>query len=199
MSSPEAALAALAAQLRADASVISPHVCDPGQAEPALGQLAAAGPRAAEARGEYALLVESIREGYLLHYGEPRVVVGADADLALLAGDYLYALGLERLAALGDLAAIRELADLISLSAQLHEAGGERAADILWLASVTVVASGTTPAHEQGKSDLRQESDGAPSALWQATLRIAQRSGLEDRLGHAAEAIGLEHRQDLSA
>ena len=32
-----------------------------------------------------------------------RVVRGAEPDLALLAGDYLYALGLERLAALGDL------------------------------------------------------------------------------------------------
>ena len=106
--------------------MISPQVTDPGEAEPALGLLAAAGPRAAQAPGEYSLLVESVREGYLLHYGEPRVVVGADADLALLAGDYLYALGLERLAALGDLEAIRELSDLISLSAQLHDAGRTR-------------------------------------------------------------------------
>ena len=36
--------------------------------EPALGALAAAGPRAAEAPDEYMLLVEAIREGYLLHY-----------------------------------------------------------------------------------------------------------------------------------
>jgi hypothetical protein len=67
MSSPEAALTALAAQLRADESVISPRVSDPGEAEPALGLLAAAGPRAADARGEYSLLLESVREGYLLH------------------------------------------------------------------------------------------------------------------------------------
>ena len=134
MSSPEAALAALAEQLRAAESVISPRVSDPGEAEPVFGLLAAAAPRAAQAPGEYALVIESVREGYLLHYGEPRVVVGADADLALLAGDYLYALGLERLAALGDLEAIRELSDLISLSAQLHdaradEADGERAGE----------------------------------------------------------------------
>ena len=43
-------------------------------------------------------MVEAVREGYLLHYGDGRVVRGADPDLALLAGDYLYALGLERLA-----------------------------------------------------------------------------------------------------
>src|SRR5213596_1655144 len=132
MSSPEAALAALAAQLREDESVISPHVADPGEGQPALGLLAADGPRAAAARDEYALVVESVREGYLLHYGEPRVVVGADPDLSLLAGDYLYALGLERLAALGDLEAVSELSDLISLSAQVHdEQGGGRAAHAL--------------------------------------------------------------------
>jgi hypothetical protein len=204
MSSPEAALAALAAQLRAEESVISPQVADPGETEPAFGLLAAAGPRAAKAPAEYSLLIESVREGYLLHYGEPRVVVGADPDLALLAGDYLYALGLERLAALGDLEAIRELSDLISLSAQLHDAGTDeatlgRAANGLWLGSVTVVASGTTPDHEQGKSALREGRPGAPSALWQAARRTAQRSGLSDRLERAAEAIGFEFNHDLPA
>ena len=43
-------------------------------------------------------MVEAVREGYLLHYGGAAVVAGADPDLELLAGDYLYALGLERLA-----------------------------------------------------------------------------------------------------
>ena len=204
MSAPEAALAALAEHLRAEQSVISPRVADPGQADPVLGLLAAAGPRTAQAPGEYSLVIESVREGYLLHYGEPRVVVDADADLALLAGDYLYALGLERLAALGDLEAIRELSDLISLSAQLHDApAGEAAAagpaSALWLASVAAVASGGTPEHEQGKSALREGRDGGPAALWRAALGTAQRSDLVDRLERAAEAIGFEPSQDLPA
>src|SRR5215212_4877170 len=98
MSRPEDALETLAAGLRADDSVISPNVRTPGpEVTPALG------PRASDAPEEYALLVESVREGYLLHYGEPRVVATADRDLELLAGDYLYALGLDRLAALDDL------------------------------------------------------------------------------------------------
>jgi hypothetical protein len=200
MSSPEAALPALANQLRAEDSVISPRVADPGQVEPALGLLAAGGPRAAGAPGDYSILVESVREGYLLHYGEPRVVVGADPDLALLAGDYLYALGLERLASLGDLEAVRELSDLISLSAQLHDAQADNAwaATALWLASVTAVASGTTPGHEQGKSALREGRPEAPAALWQSAQDAAQGSGLVDRLGRAAEAIGFEP-QDFSA
>jgi hypothetical protein len=201
MSAPEAALAALAKQLRAEDSVISPRVADPGEIEPALGLLAAGGPRAAEAPGDYSILIESVREGYLLHYGEPRVVVGADRDLALLAGDYLYALGLERLASLGDLEAVRELSDLISLSAQLHDARANdiAAANALWLASMTVVASGATPDHEQGKAALREGHSGAPSALWQSALGVAQRSGLGDRLGRAAESIGFVPHQDLSA
>ena len=50
------------------------------------------------------------------------VVDTPDADLALLLGDQLYALGLSRLAALGDLEAVAELADVISLAAQAHTA-----------------------------------------------------------------------------
>ena len=63
-------------------------------------------------------VLEAVYEGYLLHYGEPRAFRGMDADLRLLAGDALYALGLSRLADNGDLAAVAELSDLISLTAQ---------------------------------------------------------------------------------
>src|SRR4051812_46167061 len=128
-------LDSLAALLRDGENVIAPHVVDCDE-EPALGALAAAGPRAAEAPEEYVLLVEAVREGYLLHYETPRLIQGADPDLRLLAGDYLYALGLERLAARGDLEAVTELADLISLSAEIHAENGEdvrRQAGALWL------------------------------------------------------------------
>ena len=60
-------------------------------------------------------VLEAVREGYELHYGEPRVFTGMDRGPAPAAGDALYALGLARLAELGDLDAIAELADLISL------------------------------------------------------------------------------------
>jgi hypothetical protein len=137
---PGDALRALARQLRDEGTEISPHVnADPG-AEPELGLLAAGGPRSAADPGEYALVVEAVHEGYLLHYGEPRIIDPPDGDLALLAGDYLYALGLERLAALGDLEAVRLLADLISRCAQLHaeERGGE--AGPLWTATAREIA-----------------------------------------------------------
>jgi len=125
MQVPEAALQQLAEQLRHQDTVISSHVVEPSE-RPVLGPLAAAGPRAAGAPVEYSLVVESIREGYELHYGTPRILDGQDQNLALLAGDYLYALGLERLAALGDGEAVGELSDLISLSAACH-ADGSRA------------------------------------------------------------------------
>jgi len=140
---PERALQALAKQLEAEQSVISPHVsADPGEAEPALGLLAAAGPRAAEAPGEYSLVIESVREGYLLHYGEPRVVVGAEPDLALLAGDYLYALGIERLAGLGDDKAVAVLSELIGNCAQLHAEERKNEVPGLWRTSALAVGGG---------------------------------------------------------
>jgi hypothetical protein len=137
---PGEALRVLAAQLREEDTPISPHVVDPAAA-PRLGVLAAAGPRAAAAPGEYSLVIEAVYEGYLLHYGEPRLLAGHDADLGLLAGDYLYALGLDRLAALGDTAAVAVLSDLISRCAQLQTDGlGAEVAD-LWTAAARELAS----------------------------------------------------------
>jgi hypothetical protein len=128
---PAAALRVLADQLRSEDTPIADHVVDAAAAAD-LGLIAAAGPRAAAAPGEYALVVESVREGYLLHYGEPRLLVGHDADLGLLAGDYLYALGLDRLAALGDTEAVAVLSELIARCAQLHAEGREAAVPGLW-------------------------------------------------------------------
>ena len=114
------ALEDLAAQLRAEDTPISPHVVDP-----------AAAPSFAS-EGEYAFVNEAVREGYLLHYGEPRLLAGQDEDLALLAGDYLYALGIERLAQLGAIAAVHLLADLISTCSQLHAEGEEQQIPVVW-------------------------------------------------------------------
>jgi hypothetical protein len=162
--------------------------------------LAAAGPRAAAARGEYALIVESVREGYLLHYGEPRIVIGADRDLRLLAGDYLYALGLDRLSALGDLDAVAELSDLISLAAEVHDGTREdhrraREAGTLWLAATVAIATGPSAGHGTAKSALRAGSADAADRLWAAARAIAADGGLDDELLRTADAIdcGPEH------
>ena len=84
---------------------------------------------------------ESVREGYLLHYDEPRVLSGHDDDLALLAGDYLYALGLARLAALGDDRAVLVLADLISSCARLHAEDRADEVPALWNQAAAAIAA----------------------------------------------------------
>ena len=186
----ENALKRLAEQLRED-EVIAPLVRDPAE-PPVLGLLAASGPRAAASAEEYTLLFEAIREGYLLHYREPRLLDGADPDLRLLAGDYLYAVGLERLAALGDLDAVRELGDLISLSAELaaREPNGSGAADALWLASAVAVGAGASEEHEAAKAALRNGDPGAVGQLERSTLTAAAYAGVGDSLAQAADSIG---------
>ena len=59
----------------------------------------------------YLLGVEMIYEGYLLHYGRSRLFSQADAGLALLTGDYLYAAGLREICATGDLRAVERAGD----------------------------------------------------------------------------------------
>jgi hypothetical protein len=80
-----------------------------------------------------ALGVETIYEGYLVHYGRSRLFAPADEDVALLLGDYLYAHGLVRVAATGDLDAVAGLAELISTCAALRADGRGGDAEA-WLA-----------------------------------------------------------------
>jgi hypothetical protein len=77
-------------------------------------------------------VVEAVYEGYLLHYGTPRLFERLDDDLRLLAGDALYAVGLSRLAETGDLEAVAELSDLISRSARAHAEGRSAEAEAMW-------------------------------------------------------------------
>lgn len=126
------ALQVLAEQLRDEDTPISPHVVDPAE-PPELGELAGG--------GEHALVVEVVREGYLLHYERPRLLAGHDPDLALLAGDYLYALGLDRLAALGDTRAVAILSDLISACARLQAEGDAESIPALWRKAAERIAA----------------------------------------------------------
>src|SRR6478735_4375894 len=59
----------------------------------------------------FGLGLETIYEGYLVHYGRPRLFEPVDADTALLLGDYLYAHGLVRIAEVGSVEAVADLAE----------------------------------------------------------------------------------------
>jgi hypothetical protein len=104
-------------------------------ADRALAPYAVADPgpgRFTDVPGDRAFVLEAVYEGYLMHYGEPRAFERMDPDLRLLAGDALYALGLARLAAAGDLVAVAALANLISESAQAQVEGRPEDAEALW-------------------------------------------------------------------
>jgi len=141
------ALERLAAELREEGGLLAEAVVAPDGAPE---------PHGAAAGEPYTLIVEAIREGYLEHYATGRVVRPADPDLALLAGDRLYALGLERLAALGDLDAVAELADVISLCAQAHAEADPERARAVWDAGAAAVASGPAADHEAAKRRWRR-------------------------------------------
>ncbi len=106
----------------------------------------------------YALGVETIYEGYLLHYGRPRLFAPADDDIALLLGDYLYAHGLVRIAATGSTLAVRDLAELISLCSQAR-ANGSDGDSAVWAATCAVLGEDGL---DDARAALRQHGDSKP-------------------------------------
>jgi len=122
----------------------------------------------------FALAVETIYEGYLVHYGRPRLFAPGDQDTILLLGDYLYAQGLVRLSAAGSVAAVADMGELISLCAQL-QAEGEVEDGPAWAACVARLGHGA----------LKESDD--PEAL----VALANETAGEDAVERALAA----HRQ----
>jgi hypothetical protein len=174
-----------------------------GALQPATGELevfaplVAGGRRATKDPRGYGLVVESILEGYLLHYWQGRIVEDADQDLRLLAGDHLYAFGLVRLASIGDLEAVDELSDLISLCAHAHtvvdgrgqEAPPWRMTGALWALAVLAVAGGSWDAQREAKRSAREEGEEVIAKVLDAARQRAQELGLASRLEHALIAF----------
>lgn len=111
------------------------------------------------AEPRFAVGLETIYEGYLAHYGTPRLFAPSDPDLALLLGDYLYAHGLVRIASFGETDAVSDLSELISLCSQLRaeDADGDGA---LWAASAALL--GTGPRLDDARGALRLRGDSEP-------------------------------------
>jgi hypothetical protein len=110
------------------------------------------------AEERYALGIETIYEGYLLHYGRPRVFTPKDGDTALLLGDYLYAHGLVRIEQVGTVDAVNDLAELIAMCAylQAEQIAGDGAA---WAATAACLGRG---ALDPGRTSLRLDNDPGP-------------------------------------
>ena len=106
----------------------------------------------------FALGVETIYEGYLLHYGASRLFAPPDEDVALLLGDALLAHGLVRIASTGSLAAVADLAALLSLCAQARADGGEGDA-AAWAATSALLGRGGL---DDARDALRTNRDPMP-------------------------------------
>lgn len=133
---------------------------------------------------ELALGVETIYEGYLVHYGRSRLFSQADADTALLLGDYLYAHGLVRVAATGNVDAVADLAELISLCAQARAEGRDGDASA-WAATASRLAAGGI---ETARDALRIGSD--PTLLDEAARGAAGDEPVERALAAHAQLVG---------
>lgn len=122
--------------------------------------------------------LETIYEGYLLHYGRPRRYDALEGEAALVLGDYFYAQGLARIASLGDVEAVSDLAELISLCAQLRADShpGDGAA---WAASAALLGQGRLIPARHALS-----RDGDPGPL----EALARETAGEDAVGRALEA-----------
>ncbi len=130
---------------------------------------------------ELALGVETIYEGYLVHYGRSRLFASPDADTALLLGDYLYAQGLVHVAATGNVAAVADLAELISLCAQAR-AEGRNGDEAAWAATAARLGASSL---DEARGALRLEAD---STLLDEVARAAAGDERVDRalVAHAS-------------
>jgi hypothetical protein len=106
----------------------------------------------------FALGVETIYEGYLLHYGRSRLFDPPDEDIALLLGDALLAKGLVLVAATGSVAAVSDLAKLLALCTQVRADGadGDGAA---WAATAALLGGNGL---EDARLELRDRRDPGP-------------------------------------
>lgn len=139
---PVSGLDRLRAAIEAEGGLLVDALTEP-RSDPLFDKMAAGGERSRDRPTAYAEALESILEGFLLHYGRPRLIDSDDDDLRVLAGDFCYAHGLDRLTEIGDREAISELAELIARSASLVVSESVNGSiEDLWLAATVAAYCG---------------------------------------------------------
>jgi hypothetical protein len=185
---PAGALRLLAARVASEGPPLVVVKEEPASA-PAFGLLASAGPQTAPKGGVYAFVVEAVREGYLCHYEIPRVLESPDPDLALLAGDLFYAIGISTLARLGDNESVRLLSDLIVVSAELRSSGRRDDAEAFWVARILALACGSDDDHVRLTAALTAAEPGSVTALDAWSDRTAATNGIGRHIDEVRQLI----------
>ena len=126
----------------------------------------------------FALGVETIYEGYLLHYGRARIFAPPDGDVTLLLGDALLAHGLVRIAETGSIAAVGDGAELLSLCAQAR-ADGVDGDGPAWAATSALLACGGL---DEARAALRDDRNPVPLE------RLAREAAGDDAVDRALAA-----------
>jgi hypothetical protein len=161
---------------------LSPGEVFAALSEPAEGELEPVFSPLAERR--FAQGLETIYEGYLVHYGRPRLHEPEDGDAALVLGDYFYAQGLARIASMGDVEAVADLAELISVCAQARAEG--RAGDgAAWAATAALLGQGRL---DDARSALSRRGD--PTLLDRLAREAAGDEAVEQALAAHARLLG---------
>ena len=150
--------------------------------EPAEGELEPVFSALTEER--FARGLETIYEGYLVHYGRPRLHEPQDGDAALVLGDYFYAQGLARIASLGDVDAVADLAELISLCAQ-GRADGRPGDGEAWAATAALLGQRRL---DDARSALGSRRD--PGALDRLAREAVGDAAVESALAAHARLLG---------
>jgi len=126
----------------------------------------------------FSLGLETIYEGYLLHYGRSRLFDPPDEDVALLLGDALLAQGLVLVAATGSVAAVTDLAELLALCTQAR-ADGTDGDGPAWAATAGLLGAGGL---DEARAGLRDARDPAPLE------RLARATAGDERVDAALAA-----------
>lgn len=204
-------LNSIAETIAADSSVMAAGLADDPEAADATGFSdlfhGAAGIDDAAAY-DYRFALEYIYEGYLLHYGISRIFTPGQPSFALLAGDYMYARGLNLVTARGDLESVRLLSALIDFCALVHCEGLDAglAADAWALTTLRMAAavSGRRGPGDAGAVLPRRSGD--PTAMKRELTAAAEllldgytdreADGLRDELCNIYSSFDRQRRRD---